>query len=657
MVTEIRRNLIIEGNGMLIDNSRANRVAIYVFHDKDGIVDDYVVVFLKELKRFTNYLLVVINGEINEKGRKKIETVTDKILVRQNQGYDITGYLAGIQHITWEQLDTYDECILVNSTLYGPIYPFVEMFEKMSNRDLDFWGITKHHSVPWDCFGTCKYGYIPEHIQSSFLVIRQSMGRTDSYKKVWNELPKINSYGEAIGFFEVIFTKESIEKGFKAGVYIDTSDLEGYTRYPLMMMSDELVINRKCPVVKQKCFSQNYYDILTDTVGQATRNTYDYIKNHTNYDENLIWQNGLRINNMDEMKTIMHLNYILPQEFVQNSGYKSNAKVALMLHIYYADLIDYCFRYARSMPEGTDIYITTPVKETEEILRKRKSALSGYNVKIILIENRGRDVSSLLVGCLPYVYQYDYICFAHDKKTKQVEPYCNGDSFSYQCFENILASREFVTNVIYTFDHNEKLGLITPPVPCHGRFYEMIGSEWAGNYENTLRLMEQLEINLNIKPDKAPIAPLGTMFWFRPQALKRLFDYGWKYEDFPEEPNGTDGTILHAIERGYGLVTQYEGYYPAWLMTDKFASIEITNLYFMMREINKKIFPHYYTDNLYDVVAHFDDYVAHEKEIEALKKEIANLYPQTSLKYQIKQRIKKYFPEKMKRLYRKVRYK
>ena len=166
-----------------------------------------------------------------------------------------------------------------------------------------------------------------------------------------------------------------------------------------------------------------------------------------------------------------------------------------------------------------------------------------------------------------------------------------------------------------------------------------------------------MEINLNIKPDKAPIAPLGTMFWFRPQALKRLFDYGWKYEDFPEEPNGTDGTILHAIERGYGLVTQYEGYYPAWLMTDKFASIEITNLYFMMREINKKIFPHYYTDNLYDVVAHFDDYVAHEKEIEALKKEIANLYPQTSLKYQIKQRIKKYFPEKMKRLYRKVRYK
>lgn len=197
---------------MIICNEKAKRIAIYVFHDVDGIVDDYVPVFLKELKRFVSYLLVVINGNINELGNKKIKMVADEMLIRPNEGYDITGYLEGIRHLTWEKLDMYDECIFVNSTLYGPIYPFDDMFETMSNKDVDFWGITKHHSVPWDCFGTCKYGYIPEHIQSSFLVIRKSMGITEEYKKVWNNLPKIHSYAEAIGFFEVIFTKESIEK-------------------------------------------------------------------------------------------------------------------------------------------------------------------------------------------------------------------------------------------------------------------------------------------------------------------------------------------------------------------------------------------------------------------------------------------------------------
>jgi len=648
---------------MIVDNSTATRVAIYVFHDKDGIVDNYVPVFLKELKRFTQFQLVVINGEVNKEGLQKLEAVADDILIRPNEGYDITGYLEGIRYITWDKIDRFDECIFVNSTLYGPIYPFDEMFSTMSERDLDFWGITKHHSVPWDCFGTCKYGYIPEHIQSSFLVIRKSMGRREEYKRVWDELPEIHSYSEAIGYFEVIFTKESIEKGFKSEVYVDTSDLEGYTRYPLLMMSSELVINRHCPVIKQKSFSQNYYDILTDTVGQATRDTYDFVKKNTEYDVNLIWQNGLRINNMDEMKTIMHLNYILPQDYRLTPAESSKAKVALMMHIYYADLIDYCFSYAKSMPLGTDIYITTPVKETECELEKKKVELKEYNVEIIFIENRGRDVSSLLIGCAPYVFSYDYICYVHDKKTKQVEPYCNGDSFSYQCFENTLASREYVENVIKTFDENEKLGLLTPPVPSHGNFYGMIGSEWAGDYYLTLELMERLKINLNIKPDKAPIAPLGTMFWFRPEALKKLFDYGWKYEDFPEEPNGYDGTILHAIERGYGFVTQAEGYYPAWGMTDKFASIEITNLYFMMREINKKIFPHYYTSNLYDVVSKFDDYVAHQKEIQLLRTALAEkdsqigyLYPRTSLKYQLRQRVKRFVPKWLLTLYAKARY-
>lgn len=636
---------------MILDGKNVRRVAIYVFHDADGIVDDYAPFFLRELKKYTEHLLIVINGEVNETGFAKFSSVADDILVRENIGYDITGYLAGIKHLTWDKIDEFDECIFVNSTLYGPIYSFKDMFEEMSGRDIDFWGITKHHMVEWDCFGTCKYGYIPEHIQSSFLVIRSSMGKTKEYKDVWNNLPEIHSYGEAIGFFEVIFTKESIEKGFVADVYVNTDDLEGYTRYPLMMMSNELIINRKCPVMKQKSFSQNYYDILTDTVGNATIDSYDYINKYTSYDVNLIWDNILRINNMDEIKTIMHLNYILPRESVLEID-TDKKKVALMMHIYYEELIDYCFKYAKFMPAGTDIIITTPLSSTKKALEQKKSELLDYNVKVLLIENRGRDVSSLLVGCAPYLYDYDYVCFVHDKKTKQVKPYCNGESFSYHCFENVLGSREFVQNVIKTFNDNPRLGMLTPPPPSHGNFYQMVGSEWAGNYENTIELMKKLNIKANIKPDRAPIAPLGTMFWFRPEAMRTLIDYGWKYEDFPEEPNGTDGTILHAIERGYGFVVQHEGYYPAWLMTDKFASIETTNLYFMLREINKKIFPNYYTSNLLDVISNFDAYVAHQQEIAELKSQL-QLYD--SFTYRWKQRIKRVLPEKVLELYRRIR--
>ena len=93
-----------------------------------------------------------------------------------------------------------------------------------------------------------------------------------------------------------------------------------------------------------------------------------------------------------------------------------------------------------------------------------------------------------------------------------------------------------------------------------------------------------------ISKDKEPIAPLGTMFWFRPKAMKLLFDQDWEYTDFPPEPNKTDGTLLHAVERIYSYVVQQEGYYPGWLFSEKGARIEVTNLHHMLRNLNTVVF-------------------------------------------------------------------
>lgn len=643
---------------MKLNKNTVNRVAIYVFHDKECIVDDYAPVFLRELKKYTKHLLVVVNGQVNNEGYKKFEEVSDEILVRPNEGYDITGYLAGIKHLTWEKIDQYDECIFVNSTLYGPIYPFKDMFETMAERDVDFWGITKFHECQF-VFESCKYRYTPEHIQSSFLVIRKSMGHSPLYKQVWDELPEIHSYDEAIGLFELPFTKESKEKGFVESVYVDTSDLDGYTRYPLMMMADELVINRKCPIMKQKSFSQWYYDILTDTSGMAVYNALEHVKNNTDYNVNLIWDNILRVDNMADIKNHLKLNYILPKNGIVQKG--SKKKVALVMHLYYPDLVEYCLKYAKSMPMGTTIIITTPSAIVKEVVKQKMDMLREYEVELVDIENRGRDVSALLVGAYPRVLDFDYVCFVHDKKTNYIEPYCNGLSYFEQCMENLLGSRSFVSEVIKCFDENEKLGMLMPPPPCHGDFYEIAASEWAGDYEITVDLAKKLNLHCNIDGCKPPITPLGTMFWFRPDAMKSLFDYGWDYLSFPPEPNGTDGTILHAVERLYGLVCQNDGFYPAWLFNDQYASGYINNLYFMLREINLKAFPYFRPRHFYDFINRFDSYIAHVDEINELKKQkqecldyIHQLEYQASRRYQIKRLVKRILPKFLHKPARKV---
>lgn len=118
---------------------------------------------------------------------------------------------------------------------------------------------------------------------------------------------------------------------------------------------------------------------------------------------------------------------------------------------------------------------------------------------------------------------------------------------------------------------------------------QLLEKENGENYRVAKELADILKLHVNMDETKEPVAPLGSMFWVRTKALKTLFDHDWQYDEFPKEPIATDATVLHAIERIYPFVVQNDGYYPGWLMSDNFATIELTNWNFMNRELDKAI--------------------------------------------------------------------
>ena len=110
------------------------------------------------------------------------------------------------------------------------------------------------------------------------------------------------------------------------------------------------------------------------------------------------------------------------------------------------------------------------------------------------------------------------------------------------------------------------------------------------NYFNAVKLLNRLDIHVPINKYKVPIAPYGSCFWFRSDAVAKLFEYNWKYDDFPEEPLPIDGTISHAIERVYAYVAQDAGYYASTVMRDEYARIEYTTLmYYAMHYGNQSL--------------------------------------------------------------------
>lgn len=573
---------------MVLEQKEIRRYGVYVFYDRDGIADGYNDVFLKGLKEEVSHLLVICNGKIQKDDRKRLEKIADEVLIRENKGYDVTAYREGILKPGFEKLSEYDEVVICNDTMYGPLYSFSEMFGTMARKDLDFWGITCFHKVPFDPFGTISYGYIPTHIQSFFMVFRQSLVKSREFQEYWEKFPKVHNYEEAIGFHEAVFTKKFADYGFRWEVYADSRDLEGYTYDPLRDFPRYLVEEKRCPVIKKRSFYHEYGEAMERSGGEATKEVFDYIEKHLNYDTGLIWKNLLRTQNQADLKKRMHWNFVLSSRKKKPERQpRSIRKLALILHIYYDDLAGYCRRYAEQMPEGTDVYITVPDSVK---LKRVKKAFEGfsYHTEYRITGNIGRDVAPFLVGCKDVIEQYDLVCKVHDKRVYQVKPMSLGQSWSYKCFENLLKNRTFVENVIAAFEENPFLGMLTPPVPNHGPYYPTTGKgEWGENFETTRKLAKILGLKVSMEREKEPVAPLGSMFWVRPSALKSLLAHDWSYEEMPKEPIADDNTVLHAIERIYPFCVQQEGYYPGWLMADSYAEIEIDNFRYINRELER----------------------------------------------------------------------
>ena len=110
------------------------RIAIYFFYDKDGIVDDYIPYLLRDLVKNLEKLIFVSNGPLTAESKGKLAEFNAVILERENIGLDVWAYKEALLSVGWKELAGYDEVVLLNYTLMGPVHPFKEAFDAMAER-------------------------------------------------------------------------------------------------------------------------------------------------------------------------------------------------------------------------------------------------------------------------------------------------------------------------------------------------------------------------------------------------------------------------------------------------------------------------------------------------------------------------------------------
>lgn len=566
-----------------IDADSTNRLAIFCFYDKHGHAASFIRHVLDDLTRNIRELVVVVNGTLDAQSEALFRRYTDTVIVRENRGLDVAAYRQALLHVGWKRLETFDEVICLNDTVLGPVFPFRDMFRTMGARNVDFWGITAYAGE------TVNDEVIPTHLQAYWHVYRRSLVSSEAFHRYWENMPIWTSYAEVTRKHEMRFTKHFEDLGFTWDSYVDWRKYAGVSSYPLLYMPATLVRDDRCPVFKRRSFFLPYDFTFEQTAGQPALDLYDYLREHTTFDVDLIWDAILPAYNIYDIQRAMHLDYVLPAD-ADNPQARRPVRSAFIYHIYFLDLLDDTMHYIEQLPDEVDLYITTTPDKIAAIREAFDSRGITRRPTFIQVVNRGRDVSALLVAAKDVVLDggYDVIGFAHDKKSSQNQQAghhgTETQGFAYKLLENTLGSTTYVRNILRLFASNPRLGLLCPPPPYHALYFAHTRPvDWGPNFAATKELLEdRLDVHVNLDSSKPTVSAIGSCYWFRVDALRPLFEAGWTYEDFlPEGQMGGDGSISHAIERANGYVAQSQGYYPAWVMSDRYARIEVDSLYYV----------------------------------------------------------------------------
>ena len=565
------------------------RVVFYLFFDPQGVVDDYIPYKLERLRAHAEHIFVIVNGTVTPAGRARLEAVADTVWQRENVGFDVWGYKEALERFGGERLAEYDELILMNYTFYGPVGSFDGLFERMNAQAVDFWGVTDHGPTP-SPFTPGET--LPAHLQSHWIAVRRRMFVSPEWQAYWAQMPAIRSYQDSVTYHEARFTQHFAGCGFACEIAYPHQDYGNL--HPAFISAYDL-IEQGCPVLKRRIFFHDplYLDrevIIGRWIAEAAA--------RRGYPVELIWSNAARTAPPKVLNTNASMLEILPEAVDRYDG-TAPPRLAAIVHIFYEDMTDELLDRLELLPAPYDLYVTTTDEEKAVAIRATLDARTDLRRRAsevrVLPSNRGRDISAFYVGCRDVLQSdaYDLVVKIHSKKTAQMT-HNAGSFFKRQQLDNLLHSEGYAANLIGLFQREPRLGAVFAPTIHIG--YPTLGAAWFANREGAEELAQRLGIHVPLDRP-SPLAPLGSMFVARPDALEPMLREPLDYDDYPAEGDYGDGGLAHVQERMVAYSAGERGYHVRTVANADYAAISHTFLEYKLDQLAESV-PGYAIDQV-----------------------------------------------------------
>lgn len=287
------------------------RVAIFAGYDKHGIIDDYVLYYLKELKKHAD-IVFVNDTEFSDEELEKVKDLTIHQICKTHSEYDFGSYKRGYAWLKEQNLlENYDQLIFCNDSVYGPFYDLGPIFEEMQTRENnDFWSIFFERDY--------SYAYTKrDYAQSYFLVFNQYVFTTDVFSDFLSNVTKLEDKSKIIELYELGITQTLLNNGFKCDGYISSPYNAPHDRRAMQIIKDGF------PFIKRSLFDRKAF-------GAKCAELCDYEKiissNYPDFDTSLMNKHIERVFDKDDIKYVLsrkldNFNFhILHRKFIRIKG-------------------------------------------------------------------------------------------------------------------------------------------------------------------------------------------------------------------------------------------------------------------------------------------------------------------------------------------------
>lgn len=217
---------------------------MFASYDKNGIVHDSVVTYLKQLRAVADAVMFVADNTADGEQRAKLDGLADIAVFAPHGEYDFGSYKRGIK-LAREKgiLDGFDELILCNDSCFA-VGDMTTAFADMEREACDFWGLSENLEVE-------------RHLQSFFLVFKRAVFASEPFGRFFDAVKKEPDALTVIRKYEIPLRKFFESAGFKGAADGNPS------RYPLRML------DRRSFLIKRKVFCYPFYSL--DSVGKLCR--------------------------------------------------------------------------------------------------------------------------------------------------------------------------------------------------------------------------------------------------------------------------------------------------------------------------------------------------------------------------------------------------